>query len=149
MGYPYPCTLLELPCTMYPFLSSSSRNSHRMSVSFLFKGYTLQFIVVRAPGSNSIFKSSSLCGGKHSAMVESNTFQWHWYSMGTFFVSLLFPFCLASFTNCWEKVIFHTNKASPFVGFLHTCHACPCTLVTNHWIWLNLTVLILTFPLSS
>ena len=89
----------ELPCVMYPFLSSSCRNSCRMSVSFLFKGYTLQFIAVGAPGNNSIFKSSSLCGGKHSTAVELNTFQWHWYSVGISFVSSSFPFRLASFAK--------------------------------------------------
>ena len=48
----------ELPGLIYPFFSSSSRNSFSIFVSFEFKGYILQLILVGAPSNNSIAISS-------------------------------------------------------------------------------------------
>ena len=91
---------------MYPFFSSSSKNSFSIFVAFEFRGYILQLILVGAPGNNSIAMSSRLFGGNLCASFSLNTFQCFWYSLGSSFVGASSFFSRALCAITYAVVVF-------------------------------------------
>ena len=91
---------------MYPFFSSSSRNSFSVFVSFEFKGYILQLILVGAPSNHSIAISSRHFGGNLWARFLLNTFQCFWYSLGSSFLGASSFFSRALCAHTCAVVVF-------------------------------------------
>ena len=131
---------------MYPFLSSSSRNCCRMSVSFWFNGYTLQLIVAGAPSLNAMFMSSSLTGRNRSAFFLSKISLYLLYMSGS--LTSVFPEALlcASCAHCCDFVTFRMKMACPIFSLPFSHIALHCKARTSFCACRKLRVSICTFP---
>ena len=120
----------EFPGLMYPFLSSSTRNNRKVSISCRFRGYTLQLIVLGASSCNFIWRSLLCFGGYHSARVSSKIFQCLRYSSRIFqsvsSVCVSFAWC----AHFCEVVVFLIYSTWPSIGFPY---------FFNAFIWISLS----------